>query len=152
MIIKETISSTSFREYLYEQAFSKDVMISKFTNNSDNIFNHILKVLVYDDNLNDKKHLREMSGIVRSLQNKTIKSKITPEDLYHIFYGNIEEDSNLKQYILDLEINYGSLQKSKLSENEIHFRLARIFKRLSSEILTKSFKSFEKYPELRDRF
>lgn len=46
MIIKETISSTSFREYLYEQAFSKDVMISKFTNNSDNIFNHILKVLV----------------------------------------------------------------------------------------------------------
>lgn len=40
--------SKTFREYLYEQAFSKDVMISKFTNNSDNIFNHILKVLVYD--------------------------------------------------------------------------------------------------------
>ncbi|MGI7717402.1 hypothetical protein ACNGMK_09175 [Campylobacter coli] len=152
MIIKETISSTSFKEYLYEQAFSKDVMISKFTNNSDNIFNHILKVLVYNDPLNNKKHLREMSGIVRSLQNKTIKSKITQEDLYHIFYGNIEEDSNLKQYILDLEINYGSLQKSKLSENEIHSRLASIFKRLSSEILTKSFKSFEEYPELRDRF
>lgn len=141
----------TFKEYLYEQAFSRDVMISKFTNNSDNIFNHILKVLVYDDPLNNKKHLREMSGIVRSLQNKTIKSKITQEDLYHIFYGNIEEDSNLKQYILDLEINYGSLQKSKLSENEIHFRLARIFKRLSSEILTKSFKSFEDYTELRDR-
>lgn len=141
----------TFKEYLYEQAFSKDVMISKFTNNSDNIFNHILKVLVYNDSLNNKKHLREMSGIVRSLQNKTIKSKITQEDLYHIFYGNIEEDSNLKQYILDLEIDYGSLQKSKLSENEIHFRLARIFKRLSSEILTKSFKSFEDYTELRDR-
>lgn len=146
------MKENTFRECLYEQAFSKDVMISKFTNNSDNIFNHILKVLVYDDNLNNKKHLREMSGIVRSLQNKTIKSKITPEDLYHIFYGNVEEDSNLKQYILDLEIDYGSLQKSKLSENEIHFRLARIFKRLSSEILTKSFKSFEEYPELRDRF
>ncbi|HEH4511673.1 TPA: hypothetical protein SG275_001631 [Campylobacter coli] len=145
------MKENTFREYLYEQAFSKDVMISKFTNNSDNIFNHILKVLVYDDNLNNKKHLREMSGIVRSLQNKTIKSKITPEDLYHIFYGNIEEDANLKQYILDLEIDYGSLQKSKLSENEIHFRLARIFKRLSSEILTKTFKSFEEYMELRDR-
>lgn len=151
MIIKETISSTSFKEYLYERAFSKDVMISKFTNNSDNIFNHILKVLVYNDPLNNKKHLREMSGIVRSLQNKTIKSKITQEDLYHIFYGNIEEDSNLKQYILDLEIGYSSLQKSKLSENEIHSRLASIFKRLASEILTKSFKSFEDYIELRDR-
>lgn len=146
-----TMKENSFKEYLYEQAFSKDVMISKFTNNSDNIFNHILKVLVYDDHLNNKKHLREMSGIVRSLQNKTIKSKIKPEDLYHIFYGNIEEDANLKQYILDLEINYGSLQKSKLSENEIHFRLVRIFKRLSSEILTKSFKSFEDYIELGDR-
>lgn len=151
MAIKENAFVTPFKEYLYELAFSKDVMISKFTNNSDNIFNHILKVLVYDDNLNNKKHLREMSGIVRSLQNKTIKSRITPEDLYHIFYGNIEEDGNLKQYILDLEINYNSIQKSKLSENEIHFRLARIFKRLSSEVLTKSFKSFEDYIELRDR-
>ena len=70
------MNSKTFREYLYEQAFSKDVMISKFTNNSDNIFNHILKVLVYNDTLNSKKHLREMAGIVRSLQNKTIKSKI----------------------------------------------------------------------------
>ena len=146
-----SINENTFKEYLYEQAFSGDVVISKFTNNSDNIFNHILKVLVYNDYLNNKKHLKEMSDIVRSLQNKTIKSKITPEDLYHIFYGNIEEDGNLKQYILDLEINYGSLQKSKLSENEIHFRLASIFKRLASEILTKSFKSFEDYIELSDR-
>ena len=103
------MNSKTFREYLYEQAFSKDVMLSKFTNNSDNIFSHILKVLVYNDPFNNKKHLREMSGIVRSLQNKTIKSKISPEDLYHIFYGNIEEDGNLDQYILDLEIDYSSL-------------------------------------------
>ena len=40
--------SKTFREYLYEQVFSKDVMLSKFTNNSDNIFSHILEVLVYD--------------------------------------------------------------------------------------------------------
>ena len=143
--------NTSFKEYLYEESFSKDVMISKFTNNADNIFNHILKVLVYNDPFNNKKYLKEMSGIVRSLQNKTIKSKITPEDLYHIFYGNIEEDKNLKQYILDLEIDYGSLVKSKLTENEIKSRLSSIFKRLSDEILAKSFKSFEVYPELSDR-
>ena len=49
---------TSFKEYLYEMAFSKDVMISKFTNNSDNIFNHILKVLVYNDPFNNKKYLK----------------------------------------------------------------------------------------------
>ena len=147
MHIKDNI----YAKYFYEQAFTKDVMLSKFTNNSDNIFNHILKVLVYDDPFNNKKHLREMSGIVRSLQNKTVKSKITPKDLYHIFYGNIEEDNNLNQYILDLEIDYSSLQKSKLSENEIKSRLSSIFKRLSSEILAKSFKSFEEYPELSDR-
>ena len=140
-----------FKKYFYEQAFSKDIMLSKFTNNSDNIFNHILKVLVYNDPFNNKKHLREMSGIVRSLQNKTVKSKITPKDLYHIFYGNIEEDNNLNQYILDLDIDYSSLQKSKLTENEIKSRLSSIFKRLSSEILAKSFKSFEVYPELSDR-
>ena len=145
------IKDNVYAKYFYEQAFTKDVMLSKFTNNSDNIFNHILKVLVYDDPFNNKKHLREMSGIVRSLQNKTVKSKITSKDLYHIFYGNIEEDNNLNQYILDLEIDYSSLQKSKLSENEIKSRLSSIFKRLSSEILAKSFKSFEVYPELSDR-
>ena len=145
------IKDNVYAKYFYEQAFTKDVMLSKFTNNSDNIFNHILKVLVYNDPFNNKKHLREMSGIVRSLQNKTVKSKITSKDLYHIFYGNIEEDNNLNQYILDLEIDYSSLQKSKLSENEIKSRLSSIFKRLSSEILAKSFKSFEVYPELSDR-
>ena len=147
MCIKDNV----YAKYFYEQAFSKDVMLSKFTNNSDNIFNHILKVLVYNDPFNNKKHLREMSGIVRSLQNKTVKSKITPKDLYHIFYGNIEEDENLNQYILDLEIDYSSLQKSNLTENEIKSRLISIFKRLSNEILKKSFKSFEVYPELSDR-
>ena len=147
MYIKDNV----YTKYFYEQAFSKDIMLSKFTNNSDNIFNHILKVLVYNDPFNNKKHLREMSGIVRSLQNKTVKSKITPKDLYHIFYGNIEEDNNLNQYILDLDIDYSSLQKSKLSENEIKERLSSIFRRLSNEILTKSFKSFEVYPELSDR-
>ena len=145
------IKDNVYAKYFYEQAFTKDVMLSKFTNNSDNIFNHILKVLVYNDPFNNKKHLREISGIVRSLQNKTVKSKITSKDLYHIFYGNIEEDKNLKQYILDLEIDYSSLVKSKLSENEIKERLSSIFKRLSSEILAKSFKSFEVYPELSDR-
>ena len=145
------IKDNVYTKYFYEQAFTKDVMLSKFTNNSDNIFNHILKVLVYNDPFNNKKHLREMSGIVRSLQNKTVKSKITSKDLYHIFYGNIEEDNNLNQYILDLDIDYSSLQKSKLSENEIKSRLSSIFKRLSSEILAKSFKSFEVYPELSDR-
>ena len=145
------IKDNVYTKYFYEQAFTKDVMLSKFTNNSDNIFNHILKVLVYNDPFNNKKHLREMSGIVRSLQNKTVKSKITPKDLYHIFYGNIEEDNNLNQYILDLDIDYSSLQKSKLSENEIKERLSSIFRRLSNEILAKSFKSFEVYPELSDR-
>ena len=145
------IKDNVYTKYFYEQAFTKDVMLSKFTNNSDNIFNHILKVLVYDDPFNNKKHLREMSGIIRSLQNKTVKSKITSKDLYHIFYGNIEEDNNLNQYILDLDIDYSSLQKSKLSENEIKERLSSIFRRLSNEILKKSFKSFEVYPELSDR-
>ena len=145
------MSSKTFREYLYEQAFSKDVMLSKFTNNSDNIFSHILKVLVYNDPFNNKKHLREMSGIVRSLQNKTIKSRIVPEDLYHIFYGNIEEDENLSQYISDLEIDYSSLERSKLTKDEIEERLSSIFRRLSEEILKKTFKTFEEYPELGDR-
>ena len=145
------MNSKTFREYLYEQAFSKDVMLSKFTNNSDNIFSHILKVLVYNDPFNNKKHLREMSGIVRSLQNKTIKSKISPEDLYHIFYGNIEEDGNLDQYILDLEIDYSSLEKSKLAKDEIEERLSSIFRRLSVEILKKTFRTFQEYPELSDR-
>ena len=78
-------------------------MISKFTNNSDNIFNHILKVLVYDDSYNNKKHLREMSGIVRSLQNKTIKSKIALEDLSEEIlkksFRTFEEYSELRDRI-----------------------------------------------------
>ena len=53
--------------------------------------------------------------------------------------------------ILDLEIDYSSLEKSKLAKDEIEERLSSIFRRLSKEILRKTFRTFEEYPELDDR-
>ena len=53
--------------------------------------------------------------------------------------------------VSDLEIDYSSLERSKLTKDEIEERLSSIFRRLSEEILKKTFKSFEEYPELGDR-
>ena len=53
--------------------------------------------------------------------------------------------------VSDLEIDYSSLEKSKLTKNEIEERLSSIFRRLSNDILKKSFRIFEEYPELNDR-
>ena len=65
--------------------------------------------------------------------------------------GKVNEDT----FILSLAAEKTSKDElefvGSLLGNEIKERLASIFRRLSEEILAKSFKSFEVYPELSDR-
>ena len=71
---------------------------------------------------------------------------------FSILYAGIEEDFDYETEKQKLDFNYGNLQKSKLSPNEIKLRLDKIYDRICKELATKSFKEIRSYPELRDRF
>lgn len=139
----------TFKEFILEQAKTKSVIKDKYETISFIVFDHLLKSLVYEDKDNIEKHLREMSGILRSIQSiKSKSSYIDKETLKQILFDDYK-DIDFKKYIKDKDIDYGNLQKRNLTKKEIFDILEKVFLRLSSELSKRSFKTLLEYPELK---
>ncbi|EDO9117316.1 hypothetical protein GKB13_08175 [Campylobacter coli] len=139
----------TFHEFILEQAKTKSEIKDKYETISFIVFDHLLKSLVYEDKDNIEKHLREMSGILRSIQSiKSRSSYIDKETLKQILFDDYK-DLDFKKYIKDKDIDYGNLQKRNLSKKEIMNILDKVYLRLSSELSKQSFKTFLEYPELK---
>ena len=136
-----------FTEFILEQAKAKSEIKDKFETISLIVFDHLLKSLVYEDEDNIEKHLREMSGILRSIQSiKSRSSYIDKETLKQILFDDYK-DLDFKKYIKDKDIDYGHLQKRNLSKKEIFNILEKVYSRLSSELSKQTFRTFLDYPE-----
>ncbi|ECC1278872.1 hypothetical protein HXS02_001674 [Campylobacter coli] len=139
----------TFNKFILEQAKAKSEIKDKYETISFIVFDHLLKSLVYEDKDNIEKHLREMSGILRSIQSiKSRSSYIDKETLKQILFDDYK-DLDFKKYIKDKDIDYGNLQKRNLSKKEIMNILDKVYLRLSSELSKQSFKTFLEYPELK---
>lgn len=139
----------TFNKFILEQAKAKSEIKDKYETISFIVFDHLLKSLVYEDKDNIEKHLREMSGIVRSIQSiKSRSSYIDKETLKQILFDDYK-DLDFKKYIKDKDIDYGNLQKRNLSKKEIMNILDKVYLRLSSELSKQSFKTFLEYSELK---
>lgn len=139
----------TFEEFILEQAKTKSEIKDKYETISFIVFDHLLKSLVYEDKDNIEKHLREMSGIIRSIQSiKSKSSYIDKETLKQILFDDYK-DIDFKKYIKDKDIDYGNLQKRNLTKKEVFNILEKVFLRLSSELSKQSFKTLLEYPELK---
>lgn len=139
----------TFKEFILEQSKTKSEIKDKYETISFIVFDHLLKSLVYEDKDNIEKHLREMSGILRSIQSiKSKSSYIDKETLKQILFDDYK-DIDFKKYIKDKDIDYGNLQKRNLTKKEIFNILEKVFLRLSSELSKRCFKTLLEYPELK---
>ena len=139
----------SFTEFIVEQAKTKSKIKDRYETISLIVFDHLLKTLVYEDEDNTEKHLREMSGILRRIQSvKSRSSYIDQETLKKILFDDYK-DIDFKKYVKDKDIDYGNLQKRNLTEEEIFNILERVYLRLSSELSKQSFKTLLEYPEFK---
>lgn len=139
----------TFHKFILEQAKTKSEIKDKYETISFIVFDHLLKSLVYEDKDNIEKHLREMSGILRSIQPiKPKSSYIDKETLKQILFDDYK-DIDFKKYIKDKDIDYGNLQKRNLTKKEIFNILEKVFLRLSSELSKRCFKTLLEYPELK---
>ncbi|HEG0266708.1 TPA: hypothetical protein SB288_001665 [Campylobacter coli] len=139
----------TFKEFILEQAKTKSEIKDKYETISFIVFDHLLKSLVYEDKDNIEKHLREMGGILRSIQSiKSKSSYIDKETLKQILFDDYK-DIDFKKYIKDKDIDYGNIQKRNLTKKEIFNILEKVFLRLSSELSKRSFKTLLEYPELK---
>ena len=138
---------------LYEQAYKRDKIFREVESKERQIYNHLLKVLFYNDSYNNEKYLKDIETWLRDTQlMKTKSSWLTKDMFFSILYAGIEEDFDYKAEKQKLDIHYGSLQSSKLSPSEIKHRLDKIYDRICRELASKSFKEIRSYPELLDRF
>ena len=139
----------SFTEFIVEQAKTKSEIKDQYETISLIVFDHLLKTLVYKDEDNTEKHLREMSGILRSIQSiKSKSSYIDKEKLKQILFDDYK-DIDFKKYIEDKDIDYGNLQKRDITEEEIFNILEKVYSKLSSELSKQSFKTLLEYPEFK---
>lgn len=138
---------------LYEQAYSRSKIFRETESKERQIYSHLLKVLFYNDSYNNEKHLKDIETWLRDIQSMNTKSAwLTKDMFFSILYAGIEEDFNYKTEKQKLDFDYGNLQGSKLSPDEIKLRLDKIYDRICKELATKSFKGIRNYPELQDRF
>ena len=138
-----------FTEFIVEQAKTKSKIKDQYETISLIVFDHLLKTLVYKDEDNTEKHLREMSGILRRIQSvKSKSSYIDKEVLKQILFDDYK-DIDFKKYIKDKDIDYGGLQKRNLTKKEIFNILEKVYSKLSSELSKQSFKTLLEYPEFK---
>ena len=138
---------------LYEQAYSRSKIFRETESKERQIYNHLLKVLFYNDPYNNEKHLKDIETWLRDIQSMNTKSAwLTKDMFFSILYAGIEEDFDYKVEKQKLDFDYGNLQGSKLSSDEVKERLDNIYDRLCKELASKTFESVRLYPELQDRF
>ena len=138
---------------LYEQAYSRNDIFRTVEGLRDQIYDHLLKTLIYDDDYNNEKHLKDVDTWVATIQKKKPKSSwLSKDEFFSILYAGEEEDFDYKQEKKRFDIKYDSLPVSDLSPKEIKERLDNIYNRLCRELTSKTFESIRLYPELQDRF
>ena len=151
--MKSFLDYRRMSDELYEQAYKRDKIFREVESKERQIYNHLLKVLFYNDPYNNEKHLKDIETWIIDIQlMKTKSAWLTKDMFFSILYAGIEEDFDYKAEKQKLDIHYGSLQSSELSPSEIKQRLDKIYDRICRELSTKSFKEIRSYPELRDRF
>ena len=151
--MKSFLDYVRMSDELYEQAYKRDKIFREVESKERQIYNHLLKVLFYNDPYNNEKHLKDIETWLIDIQlMKTKSAWLTKDMFFSVLYAGIEEDFDYKAEKQKLDIHYGSLQKSKLSPSEIKLRLDKIYDRICRELATKSFKEIRSYSELRDRF
>ena len=151
--MKSFLDYVRMSDELYEQAYNRNKIFREAESKERQIYNHLLKVLIYNDSYNNEKHLKDIETWLTDIQlMKTKSAWLTKDMFFSILYAGIEEDFDFTKEKQKLDIKYGNLQRSKVSSSEIKDRLDKIYDRICKELATKSFKEIRSYPELKDRF
>lgn len=138
---------------LYEQAYNRNKIFREVERKERQIYNHLLKVLFYNDYENNEEYLKDIETWIRDIQSMNSKYPWPTKDMfYSILYADIEENFDYMGEKQKLDIKYGHLQHTILPPSKIKIRLDEIYDRICRELSRKSFKEIRSYPELRDRF
>ena len=144
---------TRISDELYEQTYSSSRIFRAVEYKERYIYNHLLKVLIYDTFYRNEERLKDVDFWLMDIQIRKPKpSWLSKDEFFSILYAGEEEDFDYEQEKKKFDIKYEGLSVSDLSPKEIKECLDNIYDRLCKELASKIFESVRLYPELRDRF
>ena len=96
--MKSFLDYVRLSDELYEQAYSRNKIFREVESKERQIYNHLLKVLFYNDSFNNEKHLKDIETWLRDIQSMNTKSSwLTKDMFFSILYASIEEDFDYKK-------------------------------------------------------
>lgn len=145
----------TFREWLEKTTIINEMSMNRkkaediVTSLSSEIYIHLLKVLVYKDEINYDKHCRDIDTWLNRIDNIYLKpssKKPRRDDIYSwIFNDMYGLEKQVQQNIKKLDKDYGNLEKYDVSYNIIYNKLKNIYDKLSEDISNSNFKSIKDY-------
>ena len=106
------------------EAFIKHKIIQKYSDISEVLLEHLLKIIYFNDLENNEKHIREMSGILKSLQSMKSKSKYpNKQEIYDSLFGDLDEPETLDTIINVLSDFY--IKNSNISKSNCIIKLRK---------------------------
>lgn len=129
------------KQRIYEQAYKKDKIEELITSESTPLVEHLIKVLKWEDSINNKKHIRDIDqkwldriqDIVRKskirLKQGFISKLILEENMYDFQYF-------MKKLNKRYDINFGGELKSYRTDSEVEYCLKQILENLSERLYT----------------
>ena len=144
---KVSLLTESVNQLLCEQAYKRYDLEEKVTNEASNIFTHILKILRYGESRDRNKHLREMTGIIKSLTRLKYKhngKRPKPEEYFQWMYTELTEGEDFNLDIESLDFQYPD-EEITMSASQIQRRLREIYEQLVKDMSDGKFKSLGDY-------
>lgn len=112
------------------------------------IFEHLVKVLYWEDSVNYNKHLNDIDNWINKIDMIELKpnnKKVQEKDLYNWLYDEFHSSSNqLNKVINKLNKSYGSLKVINNKES-LNIKLKEIYTKLCKDLSLDNFNTIKDY-------
>lgn len=144
---KESVWDAFLKTELAEQAFARKFVESKITEESQELIEHIIKVLKWKDDRSYHGHIKSMNGWISKIKRMKISGNKKPKEKNYrdwMFNDIIANVNDVKSIVDDLTPEYGDLKVLR-DENTIYSLMVKIFDKLPKDLVDDKFNSIEDY-------
>jgi len=145
----------TYREWFNERTELNEMAVDRkkaeqvITALSDEIFEHIIKVLYWVDEYNYTKHCNDIDTWLKKIDKIEIKpnsKRLKQKDYFEWLYNEFNSsEKQLKKTLNFLNKKYSSLPRTSSTENEIFVILQNLYKQLSLDLEKDELKSIRDY-------
>jgi hypothetical protein len=140
-------SITEYYRMLHEMSFPRKDVESEITALSHPILEHVIKILTFDNQLDYKKHIVDMTNWLLYVQRLKIKGNKRPKQKNYYMWLFKETIESVK--VVDTWIEYGMTDLHKYQRlrksDEVYEVMTDMFKRISKDMSVNNFKTIVDY-------